>query len=263
MAIRLTIRFLLLSVTVFIFNACIREDESLADKVKIIAHRGYHALKLENTAESFIEAYNKGYKHIEFDISFTKDFQPVILHDNPLDQQSDTTGSISDMYLSDLDNISLTGGYSIPVLDSIMRKMSNNFETIFIDLKEPCPDSGLVNFAKVIKKYNAYSNTITTSMNPQIIRTLKNIDPKLNLGADGTGNGFEDNLYECIQQKYKHVLVYFPHLDKHLCYIAQAKGISVYAYTPYSEQEILQSLQYDIDGVMSDNPDLLKQIIEQ
>jgi len=246
----------------FIFNSCIREDESLADKVKIIAHRGYHSTKLENTTEAFDDAYKKGYKHIEFDICFTKDFQPVILHDNLLDPQSDTTGSINEMNLTDLQYINLTGGYNIPVLDSVLHKIGGKFETIFIDLKEPCPDSGLVNFANLIKKHNSYANTITTSMNPEIIRKLKIIDSRLVLGADGASNGFEDNLDECIKQKYLHVLVYFTQLDKHLCFIAHAYGIKVYAYTPCSEQEILQSLHYDIDGIMTDNPDLLKQIMQ-
>jgi len=258
----LTTRFLLALAIVFVFNSCIREDDSLSDKIKIIAHRGYHSVQLENTMESFNAASKKGFKHLEFDIFFTKDFHPVILHDGALDSQSDTTGSINEMNLSDLNHITLNGGYKIPVLDSVLKKISSDFETIFIDLKEPCPDSGLTVFTEIIKKRHSYSNTIITSMNPEVIRKLKIIDPNLNLGADGAANGFEDNLDECIKQKYNHVLVYFIQLDKHLCYIAHAKGIKVYAYTPFSEQELLRTLSYDIDGIMTDNPDLLKQIIE-
>jgi glycerophosphoryl diester phosphodiesterase len=154
-----------------------------------------------------------------------------------------------------------TGGYKIPALDSVLQKLGGNFETIFIDLKQPCPDSSLVNLANAIKKYSSYNKAITTCMNPEIIRKLKTIDPKLILGADGANNGFEDNLDECIRQKYKHIIVFYPQLDKHLCFIAHANGVNIYAYTANSEQDILKCLSYDIDGIMSDNPDLVKQTI--
>jgi len=253
---------LLLLVIVFIFNSCIREDENLADKVSIIAHRGYHLTKLENSYESFQAAAKKGFKHLEFDIFFTKDYQPVILHDGDLSHQTDTTGSISDFLVSDLRNIQLNGGYKIPILDTVLQRFGNSFETIFIDFKEPCPDSALISFVEIIKKNNSYKNTITTCMNPDVIRRLKQMDAGLTLGSDGAANGFEDNLDECIKSGYKHVLVYHPQLDKHLCFIAHARGIKVYAYSPNSEQELVQSLSYDIDGIMTDNPDLLRQIIE-
>ena len=258
----LTTRFLSVLVIVFTFNSCVREDEDLAVKVNIIAHRGYHMLQRENTIESFQAAYKKNFKHLEFDISFTKDYQPVILHDYLLDEQSDTTGSIGDFSFSDVNYINLSGGYKIPSFDTVMQKFGTSFQTFFIDLKEPCPDSGLINFAKIINKHNAYASTIITSANPEIIRKLKTIDPNLTLGADDAANGFEENLDECMKQKYKHLLISFTLLDKHLCFIAHANGIKVYTYTPNSEQDILRSLSFDIDGIMSDNPDLLQQILQ-
>jgi len=87
------------------------------------------------------------------------------------------------------------------------------------------------------------------------------MDPNLTLGSDDAANGFEDNLAECMNQKYKHLLISFDLLDKHLCFIAHANGIKVYAYTPNAEQDMLRSLSFDIDGIMSDNPDLLQQIL--
>jgi len=259
---QLITRFLPVLAIVFVFSSCLREDESLADKVKIIAHRGYHLEKLENTTEAFQAALNKEYKHLELDICFTKDFIPVVLHDNLLDGQSDTTGLINDMNLADLKFINLTGGYQIPILDTLLHKLNGRFETLFIDLKQPCSDSSLINLAKVINKHNAYSNTITTCMNPDVTRKLKSIDGNIVLGTDGANNGFEDNLNECIEQKYKHILVYLQQLDKHLCYIAHANDIKIYAYTPNTQTDMLKALNYDIDGIMTGNPDLLKQIIE-
>lgn len=260
MANRSIIRCLLVLATVFIFSSCVRENEWLADNVQIIAHRGYHLSKLENTYESFEDAYQRGYKYVEFDIHFTKDFLPVILHENALDNQSDTTGSINDMYFSDVQNINLIGGYKIPSFEIALQRFYGKFLTFIIDMKEPCSDSGLINLASLIKKYDAYTKTIITCTNPEKLLKLKKIDKNLILGNNGVN--FEDDLNECLNQKNKHVTVYYPQLDKHLCFIAKANGIKVFAYPPNSQQQMLQSLSYDIDGIMTDNPDLLKQLLK-
>jgi len=253
---RLIIQYLWVLVIILVFSSCDREYEILNDNVKIIAHRGYHLTKLENTVESFEEAYKSNYKYIEFDINFTKDCQPVILHDNLLDNQSNTIGLVSNIYLSDIQNINLNGGYKIPELNNVLQAFKDKFETFFIDLKGDCSDSCLVNYSNLIKKYNLYSKIITTSSNPEIVLMLKKIDPNMVLGLDGN---FEDYLQECIKYKYKHLLVPYIQLDKHLCFIAHANNIKVYAYTANSGQQMLKSLKFEIEGIMSDNPDLLKQ----
>ncbi|MBM2816718.1 MAG: glycerophosphoryl diester phosphodiesterase [Ignavibacteria bacterium] len=257
---RLITRSLLVLAIVLSFSSCIRENELVSDRVQIIAHRGYHITLLENTTESFEAAYQKEFRHLELDIFFTKDFQPVVIHDKDLDSQSDTTGSINDMYLADVKKIRLNNNYKIPIFEEVLRDFGSKFETIFIDLKEPCPDSGLKNFDLMINKHNLYTRTITTGTIHETVRKLKEIDSNLQLGTDG--ENFEDELYECIQQKYKHVLVPYDQLNNHLCYIAKANKIKVYAYTPNSEQQMLQSLRYNIDGIMTDYPDLLRQMIK-
>lgn len=258
---RLIIWFLSVSAIVSVFNSCISEFEDLAFTVKGIVHRGYHLIHLENTMESFQAAEKKGFKHLEIDINFTKDFQPVILHDNLLDKQSDTSGSINDFSLSDIGSINLKGGYKIPSLVSFFQKFGNSFETVFIDLKEPCPDSGLINFAEILKKQNSLVTIITTCINPKVIRSLKSMDPNLILGADNSNVSFEENVDECMKQGYKHVLVSFSQLDKNLCFIAHANGIKIYAYTPNTQQDILKTLKFGIDGIITDNPDLLQQML--
>ncbi len=258
---RLIIWFLSVLVIALLFNSCISKYEDLASTVKAIVHRGYHLVHLENTIESFSAAQKKGFQHIEIDISFTKDFQPVILHDNLLDKQSDTSGSINDFNFSELNNITLNGGYKIPSLVDFFQRFGDSFETVFIDLKEPCPDSGLISIAKILENHNTSVEAITTCTNLKVIRRLKELNPNLSLGADNSQVDFEVNIDECIKQGYKHVLVSFTQLDKNLCFIANSNGIKVYAYTPNTQTDILKTLKFGVDGIMSDNPDLLQQML--
>jgi len=255
-------RLLSVWVIAFIFSSCIHKDVDLSETVQVILHRGYHLAERENTQESFNSAHKQGYDHIEFDICFTRDFVPVILHDLQMDGQSDTTGLIGDLAVSDLDSIRLNGGYSIPVLDEALRKMDGYFKTIFIDLKAPCPDSGLRNFISIIRKRNLFATTVTTSADLEVVRKLQTWEPRLLLGTDGTENGFENNLAEAMKQNYGVVLVILSQLDKHLISIAHANHIKIYAYTADTELEMEEALRYDIDGIMTDNPDLIRRILE-
>jgi glycerophosphoryl diester phosphodiesterase len=53
---------------------------------KIVSHRGEHdnSMIFENTLEAFDLAYEKGIWGIEFDVRWTKDIYPVIIHDPDL-----------------------------------------------------------------------------------------------------------------------------------------------------------------------------------
>jgi len=50
--------------------------------VNVVAHRGYAAKYLENTLESLSEAIKAGATMVEFDVQFTKDLTPIMLHDD-------------------------------------------------------------------------------------------------------------------------------------------------------------------------------------
>lgn len=50
----------------------------------LVAHRGFAGKFLENTLEALNEAVKLGVTKVEFDVQFTKDLVPVMLHDTSL-----------------------------------------------------------------------------------------------------------------------------------------------------------------------------------
>lgn len=56
----------------------------LAQKPRMIAHRGLSGLERENTCAAFVAAGNRSYYGIETDIHRTKDGQYIVYHDNNL-----------------------------------------------------------------------------------------------------------------------------------------------------------------------------------
>ena len=61
-------------------------DRDRLKACKIVSHRGEHdnSVIFENTIEAFDLAYEKGIWGIEFDVRWTKDLHPVVIHDPDL-----------------------------------------------------------------------------------------------------------------------------------------------------------------------------------
>ena len=62
----------------------------------VIAHRGGALDAPENTLAAFKLAKQNGATGVEFDLDFTKDGVPVIIHDSTVDRMTDGTGNVSD-----------------------------------------------------------------------------------------------------------------------------------------------------------------------
>ena len=62
----------------------------------IIGHRGGGLEAPENTIAAFKLAKENGATGVEFDLDFTKDGIPVIIHDSTVDRTTDGTGKVSD-----------------------------------------------------------------------------------------------------------------------------------------------------------------------
>jgi glycerophosphoryl diester phosphodiesterase len=68
----------------------------------LCAHRGAMETHPENTLAAFREAIKSGAHMIEFDVQLTKDYEPVVIHDNTVDRTTNGTGRVSDFTLQEI-----------------------------------------------------------------------------------------------------------------------------------------------------------------
>ena len=59
---------------------------------KLIGHRGVKNLSPENTIESIELAQKIGLSWVEFDVKISKDFIPIVFHDDTLERTTNGTG---------------------------------------------------------------------------------------------------------------------------------------------------------------------------
>jgi len=95
----------------------------------IIAHRGYAKKYPENTHIAIQAALEAGVRFVEFDVQFTKDKVPVVLHDVNLKRTTGVNKRIVNLTLTDIEGIVVNeakehpvkfAGVGIPTLASII-----------------------------------------------------------------------------------------------------------------------------------------------
>lgn len=68
----------------------------------VIGHRGAMGHAPENTLASIREAARLGARWVEFDVALTKDYHPVIIHDETLDRTAGVSGNLAETELADV-----------------------------------------------------------------------------------------------------------------------------------------------------------------
>ena len=113
---------------------------------QLVAHRGYQQLYPENTAISVREAIGAGALFVEIDIQLSQDQQPVVYHDISLERVSGVQGSVTDLSMQSLENISAYEpqrlgeqfiGEPIASLKTVVEIIRQHPKvTLFVELKE-------------------------------------------------------------------------------------------------------------------------------
>lgn len=179
--------------------------KELIKNFKLIAHRfGYLMTNYpENSLDAIKMIFNKkellnSCDGFEFDICFTKDNIPIVIHDKYIDDISDNIGYVRSYYLDELKNFkfgfrkSLKENndyyFNILTLEDVLdffksnKKLLGN-KIIKIETKEAyrLNKRNLLNLSKILNKYSSLkSNLIHLSYWPQNLTTLKNIQKKYN-----------------------------------------------------------------------------------
>ena len=99
---------------------------------KIVSHRGEHdnTTIFENTLEAFDLAYKRGVWGIEFDVRWTKDFHPVVIHDSDLKRVFGIDLSIGDVTRDEL-NLRCP---AVPSLSEVIEKYGKKLH-LMIEIK--------------------------------------------------------------------------------------------------------------------------------
>lgn len=237
----------------------------------IIAHRGDCLHAPENTLAAFEMAVYQGADGIELDAMLCADGKVVVIHDQTVDRTTTGSGFVAEMTLEDLKKLDAGShfdisfkGEKIPILDEVFesfgsRTMINlelkNYSSIFDSL----PDK----VAKIASKHNLAHKVLFSSFNPIALRKIRRLLPQALIGLlTMPGNkgiilhGWVGRFLVPYQSLHPEANNVNPHFLNNI----RQGGKLLYAYNVNHSTEIQHLFTMGIDGIITDDILLAKQL---
>lgn len=260
------------------------------DRPLVIAHQGGNKLAPTSTMEAFKHAESLGVDVIELDVHLSKDGYLIPIHDPTIDRTTDGTGVVNDMTLEELQQYDagatfedLDGelsfkdkGVKLTTLEEVFQEIPNmrwsiemkdtNYPEVYEDVAEK--------LWELIEKYELEDDVIIASFDHEMVEMMRDIsnDQALLVGGKQEIKKFAilQKLYLSGLYKRSMDVLQIPTKegkvslkDKKIIQGARKHGLDVQYWTINDPAEMKELLELGADGIITDRPDLLIEVIEE
>jgi glycerophosphoryl diester phosphodiesterase len=228
------------------------------------AHRGGAGAGPENTLANFAQAVGLGYRYLETDARVTSDGVLLAFHDEVLDRVTDLTGRLEDRPWTEVKEARI-GGEPIPSVEDLIAA----FPQVRFNI-DPKQDRAVEPLVEVLRRtasedrvcVAAFSDRrllavrrqtggrVCTALGPAGIGRLRAASFGVPVGPFGAA---------CVQVPLRHrgrALV-----DTRFLRAAHRRGLPVHVWTIDEADEMRRLLDLGIDGIMTDQPAVLKDVL--
>ncbi len=230
------------------------------------AHRGGAGDWPENTMRAFANAVALGYRYVETDVHRTVDGVLVAFHDDRLDRVSDRSGLIGALPWSEVRRARV-GGETIPLLEDLL----GTWPDVRVNI-DPKHDAAVDPLVTVLQRTGAHhrvcvaafsdprlarfrrltGNQVCTALGPRAIARLRVA------GWSGVCGPLAGACAQ-VPTNYGRVQV----IDLRFVAAAHRRQLPVHVWTINDASEMEQLLDMGVDGIMTDRPKVLKEVLER
>ncbi|MBP9706184.1 MAG: glycerophosphodiester phosphodiesterase [Oligoflexales bacterium] len=256
------------------------------DKVQIIAHRGGKALWPENTLFSLKNAANLGVDWLEFDIQSSADGHALVFHDDTLERTTNGVGPISALSLEELRSLDAAYNWTkddgasfpyrnkeikIPLLEEVFQALPKM--RMLIELKSTGNPQEL---CRLIQRYQREHLTVVGSFFEEKIAAFKLACPNIAVSAGRTQikNFYISNLvYLSTLYRPKIHSMQLPIdpeesegkelVTRRMIRALKKQKIQSHIWTVNTEADMRRMIELGVDGIITDDPILLKKILAE
>ncbi|MEO6125822.1 MAG: glycerophosphodiester phosphodiesterase [Ilumatobacteraceae bacterium] len=227
------------------------------------AHRGGASEAPENTMPAFQYAIDLGYRYIETDVQVTSDGVLVAFHDFNLQRTCGIDRRIAEMTWDQLQQARVDGVAPIPTLEEMLGAWPE--ARVNIDCKS---DAAVPALVAALRRTKALDRVCVGAFSDRRVRRLRSI-----LGAElctALGPGAVSQLrygrsFRAPGQAAQVPVRQGPLLVINQKFVDHAHqlGIAVHAWIIDDEVEIERLLDLGVDGIMTDRPAVLHEVMER
>jgi glycerophosphoryl diester phosphodiesterase len=265
--------------------ATFREKKKIFDgkTCRVIAHRGFSGRYPENTMLAFEKAAELPIDAIELDVHSTRDGKIVVIHDSTLDRTTNKNGRVFDYSWDSLKKVDAGflfdpagknefpfrgKGVTVPLLEDVLKAFPHM--KFIIEIKQTLPAVEEVIY-RLIRKYRMEENVIVASEHSEPLQRFRNL--ALHVATSFSKEEAAEfhrlyrlrlsNFYRCrgdviaIPEMYKNQKL----VTKGFVEAARRKGLALQIWTVNEPQDMERLLDWGVDGIISDFPDVLSQVM--
>lgn len=214
----------------------------------IIGHRGAAGHLPENTMPSFHKALELGADGFELDVRITGDGKLVVVHNSVVGGQAIQTSNYADIR-------QLPDGYEIPLFEDFLKAFGRR-AFLDIELKSPGFEEEALG---LMQRHCDLTRTILSAFQPQTLLKVRQIAPDLPLGYIYNRTQEEESRHNC---PIEYVIPQFRLASRDLINEVHGEGLKVFAWTVNDAQEATRLMDLGIDGLISDYPEMLVQLVQ-
>jgi glycerophosphoryl diester phosphodiesterase len=251
--------------------------------VMVIAHQGGNHLWPDNTLFAFQNAADLGADVLEMDLHITSDDVLVIIHDETVDRTTDGSGEVEQMTLAEIKALDAAyrwtrddgatyphrgQGINVPTLEEVFRAFPGQRMTIEIKKTE---HSMAAPFCAMIRKYNMQERVLVASFHDERMAEFRAECPEVAtssarqettifvlLSKVWLGGLFSPEFHSLqVPKESSGITVMTPGFVQ----AAHARNLKVEPWTINDPQQMKLYLEWGVDGMITDRPDLLLEIL--
>lgn len=234
------------------------------------AHRGGAFDGIENSLEAFGRCVEMGYRYLETDVHLTLDGVVVALHDPTLDRTTDGRGHVRELTWKQVSQAKIGGTATIPSLNDLLDAFPD--ARFNIDAKSPDVTVPLVHLlqargaealdrvclasfsdARLRRMRVLTGGRVATGMSPREVATLRGASYAARAGRLVRLRGDCAQVPATVRGRAV--------VDARFVETAHRLGKQVHVWTIDDAAEMTRLLDLGVDGLMTDEPEVLKQVL--
>ncbi len=227
------------------------------------AHRGGADEAPENTMAAFEHAVRLGYRYLETDVHATADGVLVAFHDHVLDRVTDRGGVIGQLPWAEVRQARIGGEHAVPLLEDLLGAWPDARVNI-----DPKHDAAVAPLVEVLRRTRAFDRVCVAAFSDRRLARFRRLTGHQVCTAMGPGEiaalrlcGAAAGGPGCVQVPVRHGRIRV--VDGRFVAAAHRRGLPVHVWTIDDAGEMARLLDLGVDGLMSDRPATLKEVLER
>ena len=264
------------------------------------AHQGGAKEGPSSTLFAMRQAVANGADALELDVHLSKDGVLMVCHDATVDRTTDGTGAIADLTLDELRRLDnaywWTPGtvvdhdnpdqeayvhrgkaaddpeFRIATLDEVLDAFPDTY--LNFDIKQTAPVVGAYEqaLAEALLRADRVGDTIVASFNDASTDTFRTYAPQIHtsIGTNGTADfyravraGESPPETACVALQVPRTFGDVTVVDEAFVAAAHRHGLAVHVWTIDDEQEMADLVALGVDGIMTDRPEALEDVLKR